>query len=68
MNEMTAPAAADIGDRVVHDLMPGFAMTVEDVDACEPDGTRSTPHQQYLITDPEGNQDWLCAYDVTKVG
>jgi hypothetical protein len=53
-----------IGDRIEHKLMPGFAMTVKAIDACRPDPTRPAQHSQYKITDPEGNEDWLCAYDV----
>ena len=67
MNQMTKPATAAVGDKVEHDLMPGFAMAVEDVADCETDTNRSLPHSQYKITDPEGNTDWLCGYDVSKV-
>ena len=67
MNQMTEPATAAEGDRVEHDQMPGFVMTVQEVKDCETDGNRSQPHSQYKITDPEGNEDWLCAYDVSRV-
>ncbi len=67
MNEMTAPATAATGDKIVHDLMPGFVMTVQEVRACEQSGNRYFPHSQYRITDPEGQEDWLCAFDVTKI-
>ena len=64
MKQMTEPHRARKGDRIAHDLLPGFAMTVEDVGHCTPDGARPVPHQMYKITDPGGNEDWLCAYDV----
>ena len=65
---MQTPTAAVKGDKIEHELVPGFTMTVEDTQPCETDGTRNEPHQQYQITDPDGNTDWLCAYDVRKVG
>ena len=65
---MQTPTIAAKGDKIQHELMPGFTMTVEDAEPCETDGTRSEPHQMYKITDPEGAEDWLCAYDVKKVG
>jgi hypothetical protein len=64
VNDMTAPAAAAVGDKIEHDLIPGFVMTVEDVKPCHPDGTRLLEHSQFQVTDPEGTTDWLCAYDV----
>jgi hypothetical protein len=68
VNNMTDPGAADIGDRIEHDLMPGFVMAVQAVEPCLAAGTRPQPHSAYRITDPEGGEDWLCAYDVTRVG
>jgi hypothetical protein len=65
---MQTPAEAKTGDRIEHELMPGFVMTVENAQPCETDGTRNEPHQRYQITDPDGNTDWLCAYDVQKAG
>lgn len=56
-----------MGDVIEHKLVPGFRMTVEDVRSCETDLTRRDQHDQYLITDPEGNKDWLCAYDVREI-
>ena len=61
---MDHPHQAAVGDRIEHELMPGFGMTVEAARPCETDVTRPVPHQQYKITDPDGNEDWLCAYDV----
>lgn len=58
------PHRAVKGDRIEHKLMPGFVMTVRGVRGCEQDATRPEPHSRYLITDPAGNDDWLCAYDV----
>jgi hypothetical protein len=52
------------GEQVEHKLMPGFAMTVLDTARCETDSARPETHDQYKITDPDGNEDWLCAYDV----
>jgi len=64
VNNTTAPHAAKAGDRIEHDLMPGFAMTVQDVRACETDTARPELHDAYKVTDPTGGIDWLCAYDV----
>jgi len=47
--------------------MPGFVMTVQAVEPCETSGERSAPHNSYKITDPEGNEDWVCGWDVRKV-
>jgi hypothetical protein len=58
------PAQFHAGDRIEHKLMPGFTMTVQQLRPCETDGARPEPHWAYRITDPEGNDDWLCAYDV----
>ena len=55
-----------IGDPIEHKLMPGFPMLVEEVEPCETGPGRDEPHSQYQITDPEGNTDWLCAYDVVR--
>jgi hypothetical protein len=67
VNETTAPALnLKVGDRIEHDLMPGFAMTVQEVRDCETDWNRTEPHQAARITDPEGNADWLCAFDVHR--
>jgi hypothetical protein len=68
VNQMSEPATAAVGDEIEHDLMPGLVMTVEDTQPCETDGSRSEPHRQYQVTDPDGNEDWLCAYDVHAVG
>lgn len=56
-----------IGDRIEHKLIPGFQMTVQETDACETGPGRDEQHMQFRITDPEGNTDWLCAYDVRKI-
>ena len=65
---MQEPAIAVKGDRIEHELVPGFIMTIEDVEACEQTGGRDEPHLQFQITDPDGNTDWLCAWDVRRVG
>ena len=65
---MQTPAVAAVGDKIEHDLMPGFTMIVHAVEPCETDGTRSEPHSRYKIIDPDEVDDWLCAYDVRKVG
>lgn len=50
------------GDRIECTLLPGFVMTVQAVDTCE------TPECVSLrITDPAGEQDWLCSRDVRQV-
>ena len=58
----------NVGDKIEHRLMPGFIMTVLETRDCETDSARPEPHQAYKITDPEGNEDWLCAYDVKRPG
>ena len=65
---MQTPTIAAVGDKIEHELMPGFTMTVQDVGTCEVDSVRHEPHKWYQITDPEGNTDWLCGYDVKRVG
>ena len=65
---MQGPCIAVKGDRIEHEYLPGFRMTVEDVEPCETDGTRNEPHLMFQITDPDGNTDWLCAWDVRRVG
>ena len=56
------------GDIIEHRLMPGFTMPVLETRECETDGNRPEPHLAYKVTDPEGNEDWLCAMDVQKPG
>ncbi|QYN41180.1 hypothetical protein K1T35_48450 (plasmid) [Pseudonocardia sp. DSM 110487] len=68
MDRSTKPATVAIGDSIVFDSLPGFKMTVLDVKSCETDANRGEPHHAFRIIDPEGQADWLCAYDVTKVG
>jgi hypothetical protein len=63
-NNCTHPATANTGDTIEHDLMSGFPMKVKDVRDCETDSARPDPHKSFNVTDPEGNDDWLCAYDV----
>ena len=53
---------------IEHKLMPGFTMTVLDTRRCETGPGREEAHDQYKITDPDGNADWLCAYDVRRAG
>ena len=68
MNGTQTPASGiKAGGKIEHDLMPGFVMAVREVKPCETDWNRAEAHDQYLITDPEGNDDWLCAFDVTPV-
>ena len=54
------------GQQIEHKLVPGFVMEVQDLKRCETDAARPGPHMQYKITGPDGNTDWLCAYDVRK--
>ena len=44
--------------------MTGYPMEVQETRACETDGARPSLHKAYRVTDPDGNEDWLCAYDV----
>lgn len=64
---MQTPAVAAVGDKIEHEFVPGFVMTVEATKPCEL-GAAQVEHQQYQITDPDEITDWLCAYDVRKVG
>jgi len=62
------PTVAKDNDRIEMVLAPGYSMTVLRVASCEPGpANRSGPHSKYRIIDPEGNADWLCAWDVVKV-
>lgn len=56
------------GDIIEHRLMPGYPMPVEDMRPCETDYNRPEPHLAYRVTDPDGNTDWLCAFDVQRPG
>lgn len=56
------------GDKIEHRLMPGFTMTVEDTRECETDANRPEPHLALKVTDPDGNEDWLCSHDVQRPG
>lgn len=56
------------GEVIEHRLMPGFTMPVLDTRECETDPSRPEPHLAYKVTDPEGGEDWLCAYDVQRPG
>ena len=66
--EDNKPAEAEVGDMIEHRLMAGFRMKVEGLEPCATGPDRPEPHSAYKITDPEGNEDSLCAYDVRKVG
>lgn len=57
-----------LGDVIEHNDMPGFRMKVLDTEPCETDSARPNEHLAYKTRDPEGREDWLCAYDVRKVG
>jgi hypothetical protein len=68
MRDMTQPARnIDPGDKIAHDLMPGFPMKVLAVRPCETSTGREQLHEQFEVTDPEGRPDWVCAYDVHRV-
>ena len=64
---MQNPTVADDGDKIEHELVPGFTMAIQATEPCEEDDL-TEPHLAYKITDPDGTEDWLCAYDVRKVG
>jgi len=63
---MSEPAPAVVGDTIEHDLIPAsvWSASIRDARPCETDSARGIPHSAYLVTDPEGNDDWVCAYDV----
>lgn len=63
---MTDYCRAEIGDTIEHKDMPGFPMKIEAIGTCESSAGRDETHRKYKITDPEGQSDWLCAYDVVK--
>lgn len=54
-----------VGDKIVHKLMPGFAMEVLEVEPCQP--THGSSHNSFRVVDPEGKEDWLCEFDVFKL-
>jgi hypothetical protein len=65
MNDTREPAPGlGLGDKIVHDLVPGFVMEIRGVRSCQADGARPVEHAAFKVTDPGGNEDWLCAYDV----
>lgn len=64
---MEQPTVAATGDTIEHELVPGFPMKVLDTRDCETDANRAVPHPAYKITDPDGNEDWLCAYDIVRL-
>jgi len=69
MKDMTEPVKnLTTGDKIEHDLMPGFVMEIQGVRVCETDGGRPELHDAYKVTDPDGNTDWLCAFDVHRAG
>jgi hypothetical protein len=55
-----------IGDKIEHNLMPGFEMKVLDIEPCDPDCSGDS-HSCYKVIDPEGKEDWLCEHDVKLV-
>jgi hypothetical protein len=57
------------GDRIEHKMLPGFAVTVQEVRPCEGGITtdQDGPHSEYLVINPEGDPEWLCGRDVRKV-
>jgi hypothetical protein len=57
-----------IGDVIEHRLMPGYTMAVAGTRDCEADSVHPEPHLAYKVTDPEGNEDWLCAMDIQRPG
>ena len=67
LSGLDAAAVASPGDFIEHFALPGFRMRVRQVEPCERTGQRSDPHLSYLVTDPEGNDDWLCGWDVRAV-
>ena len=66
-DEDNHPATAETGDRIEHKLIPGFTMPVLEAKDCETDSARPDAHRQYRVIDPEGNEDWVCGYDVRTV-
>ena len=61
------PGRLQCGDKINHKLIPLGVfppMTILDVKDCETDAARPEPHSQYQVIDPEGSEDWVCAYDV----
>jgi hypothetical protein len=56
-----------VGQQIEHNDLPGFRMEILETASCEQDAARPESHHRYRITDPEGQQDWLCAYDVHAV-
>lgn len=67
MLDGTAPARAVVGDTIECDFVPGFRTEVLAGEPCETDAHRTEAHNRYQVIDPEGNKDWLCAYEVCIV-
>ena len=66
---MTSPAIAQKGGRVVHDHLPGYVMEVLNKKPCETDPVlHPVEHSQYLVTDPAGDEKWVCGYELHRVG
>lgn len=65
---MTSPVEAAPGQFIAHDLLPEMPVQVEDARACITDTARPLGHDSYLVTDPEGHADWVCAYDFHLAG
>lgn len=55
-----------VGDVIEHTGLPGFRMRVREVGDCA-DEIRPESHPRYKVIDPEGCEDWLCAYDARRV-
>jgi len=56
------------GDIIEHRLMPGFTMTVLETRDCKAEAPFRDPHLAYRVTDPGGNDVWLCGHEVQKPG
>ena len=57
-----------IGDTVEHRLVPGYRMPVQDRKPCETDAIHPAEHPSYLVRDPQGEETWVCHYDVQTPG
>jgi hypothetical protein len=69
MNSCSEPIqGVKVGDVIGMDLIPDALWTgpVLEVRECETNGGRQIPHSSFRVLDPEGIEDWLCAYDAHK--
>lgn len=56
-----------IGDKLMHTRVPADQAAVLTVLKTRKCGELPHTHLAYRVTDPEGTEDWVCAYDLRPV-